>query len=141
MSKTAFDMNFDVDNKGNQMSKAVFDTYEKRFNEYVNDDLDMPKALALVWEIVKDANLEEKEKRDLILDFDRVLGLKLDESANALNKLVIPENVKRLIDERDKARAEKDFAKSDKLRAQIESLGFEVMDTSEGTVVNSKNNS
>lgn len=113
------------------MSSRVLDSYKKRFNQYINDDLDTSKALALVWEIVKDEKLDDKDKKTLILDFDRVLGLKLDE----VEVLKIPENVQKLIDKRDKTRTEKDFVKSDELRKEIESLGFEVMDTEKGTKV------
>ena len=127
MSKTVFDT-------GNSMSKTVFDSYRNKFNQYVNDDLDMPKVLALVWEIIKDDGLADSDKKTLILDFDKVLGLQLDK----IETFEIPENVKKMIEERDKARAEKDFAKSDELRKQIESFGFEVMDTSEGTEVTKK---
>ena len=136
------------------MSKSPFDTvqggtlysspmsdigeeYRKKFWIYINNDLDTPQALALVWEIVKDDKISEKDKRDLILDFDKVLGLKLDEGMSRM-PLDIPEHIQNLIAERDKSRAEKDFVKSDELRAEIESLGFEVMDTGEGTRVEKK---
>ena len=124
VSKTVFDT----------VSKTVFDTtgYRNRFTKYINNDLDTPKALALVWEIIKDENLTEEDKKTLILDFDRVLGLDLDK----IETFEIPENVKKLIEERDKVRADKDFARSDKIRKEIKSFGFEVKDTEKGTVVN-----
>ena len=133
ISKTSIDDDR-VTNKSTRVTLAENKTYTEGFNQYINDDLDTPKALALVWQIVKDENLSEKNKKDLILDFDKVLGLKLDE----VEVIEIPENVQKLIDERDKARAERDFAKSDELRKEIESLGFEVMDTSDGTKVEKK---
>ena len=125
------------------MSKKHFDSstktvivsdYVERFVEYINDDLNMPQALALVWEIVKNDELEDSQKRKLILDFDKVLGLKLDEPMSR-TVLDIPENVQNLVTERDLARSEKNFVKSDELREKIEELGFEVMDTLEGTEV------
>ena len=69
------------------------------------------------------------------IGFDKVLGLKLNKKTK-VKKVEIPENIKMLVTERDIARANKDFAKSDELRKEIESLGFEVKDTAEGTVVN-----
>ena len=114
------------------LPRHALGNHKKQFNKLVNNDLDMPKALALVWKIVKDEKLEDTLKRNLILDFDKVLGLKLDK----VEKIEIPENIQELIDERDSARTEKDFAKSDELRKEIESLGFEVMDTEDGTKVN-----
>lgn len=107
------------------------DGYKNKFNEYVNDDLDMPKALALVWEIMKNSELSDKDKTDLILNFDKVLGLELDE----VEVVEIPENVQKLVEKREKARESKDFDKSDELRKEIESLGFEVKDTDSGSKV------
>ncbi|HEY0220933.1 MAG TPA: class I tRNA ligase family protein, partial [Candidatus Paceibacterota bacterium] len=105
--------------------------YKDKFLEFLNDDLDTPKIIALMWEITKDNKLNELEIRHLIWNFDKVLGLELDK----IEIFEIPENVKELINLRDKARENKDFTKSDELRSEIESLGFEVKDTSEGTVV------
>ena len=74
-----------------------------------------------------------QNKKKLILDFDKILGLDLDKREE-VNK--IPENIQKLVDERNRVRQDKDFAKSDELRQEIEKLGFEVKDTPEGTVVN-----
>ncbi len=106
--------------------------YKNEFISYINDDLDTPKALAFIYKIINDFSLNEVEKKSLIIDFDRVLGLDLDAPREIVE---IPDEVQQLITLRDAARAEKDFAKSDELRAQIEALGFEVMDTAEGTKV------
>src|SRR3989344_5789285 len=108
----------------------ITEEYKKKFNECVNSDLDTPKALALIWEIAK-GTLSQKEKRDLILEFDKVLGLRLDK----IETFEIPENIELLIKNRDKARADEDFTKSDEIRKEIEVLGYEVKDTPEGTVV------
>ncbi len=119
------------------VSKTVFDSYRNRFNQYINDDLDMPKALALVWEIVKDDKLPEKNKRDLILDFDRVLGLKLDKieeiqkiktEFTIIEDVTLPIEIKTLIRERDKARKNGDFETSDEIRGKMESMGVIVKD-------------
>lgn len=110
---------------------------ETSFNEFINDDLNMPKVLALVWDLLKDdlpaqaGNISDEDKKATILDFDKVLGLELDK----IETFEIPETVQTLIKDRDLARAEKDFTKSDKIRAEIEKLGFEVKDTSDGTSV------
>ena len=103
----------------------------RMFNEYINNDMDTPKALALVWQVLRDNRLSYDDMRKQILDFDKVLGLKLGETEN----IEIPEEVQKLITERDSARAEKNFVKSDELRTRIESFDFEVMDTSLGTRV------
>ncbi|MDQ5949454.1 MAG: cysteinyl-tRNA synthetase [Patescibacteria group bacterium] len=108
--------------------------YINEFTAYINDDLDTPKAIALVWEIMKDSSLEEYEKKEILLQFDRVFGLQLDH----METFDIPENIHKLVTERDTARKEKDFAKSDTLRIEIEQAGFEVTDTPEGTKITKK---
>ncbi len=104
---------------------------ETEFNSFINDDLDTPKVLALVWDIIKDEKISDADKKATILDFDRVLGLELDRVEN----FEIPEEVKTLLEERNKARENKDFAKSDEIREKIEQLGFNVKDSSEGALV------
>ena len=104
---------------------------ESQFKEFINDDLNMPKALALAWDILKDEKILDADKKATILDFDRVFGLELDK----VETFEITEEVKKLIKDRDEARNNKDFAKSDELRAKIEEFGFVVKDTPEGTVV------
>lgn len=101
------------------------------FNQFINDDLNTPKALALVWDILKDENISPTDKKATILDFDKVLGLELDK----VETFEIPENVKNLVKERDEARNNKNFVKSDEIRQKIEDLGFEVKDAGEGTSV------
>lgn len=117
-----------------QNPEEILVTNKKMFTEYINDDLDTPQAVALLWQIIRDDRLSLRDRQDQILDFDRVLGLGL----NNIENIEIPESVQTLITKRDTARAEKDFALSDTLRAEIESLGFEVMDTPEGTKVDKK---
>ncbi len=108
--------------------------YQNKFKEYVNDDLDTPRALALLWDVMKDENMSNGDKKATILDFDKVLSLGF-ENLKAAKEISIPEEVKKLLDERGEARAEKDFQKSDELRKEINSLGYEVKDTSEGQKV------
>jgi cysteinyl-tRNA synthetase len=107
----------------------IVNDYRTKFTLLINDDLDTPKALALMWEIFADNdNLSFETRKNLILDFDKVLGLQLDKVEN----VEVPDNVLELIKQRDDARANKDFTKSDELRAEIEKLGFEIKDTPEG---------
>ncbi len=110
---------------------------ETDFKSLINNDLDTPKALALVWDILKDETISDTDKKATILDFDKVLGLNLNEPVSK-GIFDTPKEIQELIAARDTARAEKDFAKSDELRKQIESQGFEVMDTPDGTRVEKK---
>ncbi len=101
------------------------------FNLFINDDLNTPKALALTWDILKDENMSERDKKATILDFDKVLGLELDK----IETFEVPENVRALVKERDLARANKDFTKSDELRAKITELGYEIKDLEQKTEI------
>lgn len=104
--------------------------YAKKFLDHISDDLDMPKALALVWDIIKDDNISDKEKYDLILDFDKVFSLNLKQE-----KIKIPEEIINLANEREIYRKEKNFKKSDEIRKIIESKGYIIKDEEEGFLI------
>ena len=125
---------------------SIIPSYEKRFREAVDNDLDMPKAVALLWELVRDENVEKKDKRATLLSFDEVLGIGLSESNRRLLDLIagkerrlsvseLPSEVWKLVDEREDARVSEDFGKADALRTKIELLGFTVSDTPKGPEV------
>ncbi len=100
---------------------------KERFQDNINDDLNMPKALATVSEVFK-YGISNADKLATLLDFDKVLGLGLDN----LKKDSIPEEVEKLAKDRLIARSNKDWLKSDELREQIKSLGYEVKDVEQG---------
>jgi cysteinyl-tRNA synthetase len=102
--------------------------YEARFRAAVADDLDLPAAMALVAEVGR-ADLAPGAKAALLLDFDRVLGLDLGRNAGEQE---LPEGATELLRRRERARATKDFATSDALRAELADLGVVVTDTPEG---------
>lgn len=106
----------------------VHEEYHNKFKEYLNDDLDTPRVLALLWDVVKDENMSDGDKKATILDFDKILGLGFED----LKIEKIPEEILKLADEREEARKNKDFKKSDTLRKEISSLGYDVKDTPEG---------
>lgn len=101
------------------------------FLKAINDDLNTAQALATANSVFK-ANLSDAAKAELILDFDRVLGLdfaNLDVTETASLKLEqLPEEVQKMIELRTKARMEKDFAKADSLRQEIDKAGFLLKD-------------
>lgn len=108
----------------------------EKFKECVNDDLNMPQALAVVWDVFK-TEISDFDKRSTLLKFDEVLGLGL---ANVKDESVeVPEEIQKLLDERNKARSERDWAKADALRKEIESQGWEIEDTVYDTRVKRKN--
>jgi cysteinyl-tRNA synthetase len=110
---------------------AVSPAFREKFLEAVNDDLNMPRAMAVVQEMLK-SDMPARAKHATILDFDRVLGLGLDQVDKPQE---VPPEVLKLVAERRQARAAKDFAASDRLRDEIQALGYEVKDTREGMKV------
>ncbi|NQV90741.1 cysteine--tRNA ligase [Candidatus Uhrbacteria bacterium] len=105
---------------------------EDAFLEALNDDLNTSQALAVVWKLV-DADIETSAKSRTLLWMDRVLGLRLD---TFLGKpLLIPSNVQLLVNEREQARIDKNWDRSDVLRVQIQEQGFQVEDTEDGPVI------
>jgi len=100
---------------------------KERFLDSINDDLNMPKALAVLNEVFK-YGISNADKLATILDFDKVLGLGLSN----IKEEVIPNEVKNLAEERLLARNQKDWQKSDELRDQIKKMGYEVKDVEGG---------
>ncbi|MEK9182725.1 MAG: cysteine--tRNA ligase, partial [Patescibacteria group bacterium] len=111
---------------------AISPGYQKKFKSYLEDDLDTSRALTVIWDILKDENISPADKKATILDFDRVLGLGLEN----LKEEKIPKEVARLAEERQVAREAKDFQKSDEIRKKINSLGYEIKDTDQGQKIN-----
>ncbi len=109
---------------------------EKRqaFLSAVNDDLNIPKALAVVWETI-DSAMTPGQKLALMSDFDRVLGLRI---SNVGQDVHVPSEVALLVEERRKAREAKDWKESDRLRQEIYHQGFVVEDTPRGQKVRAR---
>jgi cysteinyl-tRNA synthetase len=105
--------------------------YLDDFNQAVNDDLNMPQALAILWEMVKDKEINDKDKLELIYRFDEVLGLDLKNYEK--KKEVFSEEELKIIDERKIARENKDWKRSDELRDELLKKGIISEDTKEGT--------
>lgn len=104
----------------------------QKFLEAANNDLSLPKALAIMWEMIK-SEIPTENKSATLLQMDKILGLKLDEYLG--KQIEVPTEVQKLLDERETARKSGDFAKSDKLREEIKKLGFEIEDTSSGSKI------
>ena len=119
------------------INNNIIEEYKKKFLETINDDLNIPLAMSIIWEIIK-SEKKSKQYAELLLDFDRVLGLDLKNSKKYLEskeKIQIPEDIKELIEERKKAREEKNWQLSDLLRDQIKEKGYIVKDTKEGMTI------
>lgn len=115
-----------------KIDKNIISKYEEQFLDAINDDMNMPVAVSVVWEIAK-----EKEKSndfyELIKKFDSVLSLDLDK--NDKEDINIPEDIKLILNERKDARKNKNFAKSDELRDKLKELGYIVKDTKDGQII------
>ncbi len=107
---------------------AVSPSYKEEFLSAVSDDLDTPKALEVTWRMIKDNNLDNKTKKATVEDFDKLLGLKLTKMPGK----GIPEEITKLLKEREEARKNKDFKKADELREKIKKKGYSVEDTKDG---------
>ena len=115
------------------VEQDVIKEFEDRFLEAINDDLNMPLALSVIWDVVK---YEKKSKMiaELLLKFDSVLGLDIGKE----EKIELPEEIIAIIEERKQARLNKDWNKSDELRDKLISLGYNVKDTKDGMAVELK---
>lgn len=126
------------------VDEDIIKEYEERFLAYINDDMNMPGAMSVVWEIARNTKKSIKFA-DLLLKFDKVLGLDMKNAENYLLEFKheeseeLPEEIKALVEERKQARAEKNWAKSDEIRDRIISLGYSIKDTKDGIIVKKEN--
>jgi len=114
-------------------AKIIAD-YRQKFKEYLLDDLNTAKVLALIHELIRDKSLVHTLKPALLKEFDTVLGLGMDK-IHTKEIVEIPQSVKDLLEKRDRARADKNWKLSDDIRDEITRLGYEVKDTSDGQTV------
>ena len=110
----------DVDN-------SVILEFKESFLEAINDDLNMPQALSVVWDVIR---YEKKSPKiaELLKNFDEVLGLNIDKK----EEVEIPDEIVNILEERKEARINRDYAKSDELRDKLKELGYIVKDTKDG---------
>src|SRR4030042_6896132 len=108
--------------------------HRDKFLSYINDDLDVPKALALMWDLIKNKKISNKDKYKSLLEFDKILGLDLDK----IKEIKIPAGIKELAEKREKYRKEKNWKKADQIRKEIKKLDFEIEDTAQGPKLKKK---
>ena len=123
-----FEGDFGLLNQANLES----DSFWQRFLSSASNDLNMPQAVAVLWELLR-SDYTTSRKVQIILEMDKILGLELDKYIG--KPLNIPESVMKLIKKREHIRRSGDFKKSDELRSEIKKLGFEVEDTSDGAKI------
>lgn len=120
---------------GGEVNEKCFTT----FMSYMNDDLNTPKAIAYLWELAKNGQLSDADKKETIITCTNVLGLDIKktlEDFSTQNKNIdtsdIPESIQTLLNKRKVARKEKNWKESDDLRDQIKKEGYDVKDTGNG---------
>ena len=106
--------------------------YQNKFREFLEDDLDTPRALPLLWDIIKNESISPADKKATILDFDKVLGLGFEN----LKEETIPEEITKLVEKREEARKKHDWAESDRIRGVTGEAGYSIDDTSSGPEIN-----
>ena len=111
--------------------------FEQRFLEAVNDDLNISKALSIMWEMVRSDEFPTSAKAESILTMDKILGLNLGnaEKRKKQVKIVVPAEIKKLIAEREQLRRQGSFTRADHLRNRIKKLGYNIRDTKKGMEV------
>ncbi|MDQ5962746.1 MAG: cysteinyl-tRNA synthetase [Patescibacteria group bacterium] len=115
---------------------TISEKYKADFKRMIGDDVNTPQAIALIWTLMKDYGVSATDKYATILYFDEVLGLGLKNATRL--ELHVSDEVKKLLEERDKARINKNFAESDRLRNEIANHGFVVKDTPNGQELETK---
>lgn len=100
--------------------------YFVEFTEALADDLNTPKALAVVWDVLG-STLSQSEKNHFLTQIDQVFSLGLTQSAGD-----VPQAIQELLNQREAARQAQDWTRSDQLRAEIQQAGYQVLDTPEG---------
>ena len=128
-------------NGEDEIDNLQLEEYKNTFENYINDDMNMPGAMSVVWEVARNSK-KSKKLASLLLEFDKVLGLDIKNACKYLEKFEnnqniedIPDEIKALIEERKKARENKDWTKSDELRDIITNKGYSIKDTKEGIIV------
>jgi cysteinyl-tRNA synthetase len=106
------------------------------FTEQINDDLNMPRALAATWNLLR-SDLPDAVKKATVLEFDRVLGLRLADW-QPKEEEAAPAEILALVEARQQARKERRFADADTLRQQVEAAGYKIEDTPAGPQVKKK---
>ncbi len=112
-------------------SGIIISELKKEFTKAINDDLNMPKTLAIVQEMLKSEKISNEDKRATFVDFDKVLGFDITETITE----VYPQEIADLKKQRELAREEKNWEESDKIRDEIEKLGYIVEDAKDGMKV------
>jgi len=120
--------------RGSLKASKIGEKYFEQFKNAINDDLNLPKAIATTWAVINDNSVPDKEKVYLLLRFDNIFGFNL----RKLKTESIPFTIKRLAEKRLKARLKKDFKTADKLRKMLKAKGYAIEDTIKSYILKRK---
>ncbi len=123
-------------NGNEEIENKEINELEEKFHKAINDDLNMPIAMSIVWDIIKN-NRKSKKFAKLLLKFDEVLGLKIGEETKK-QEIELPEEIIKLVEERKKARQDKNWELSDELRDKIQEKGYIIKDTKNNMSIEKK---
>lgn len=124
-------------NGNESIEESIIEEYRNKFIEAINDDLNMPLATGIMWEVVRNSP-KSKQFADLLLEFDEVLGLDLENSEKYIQEqanIELPEDILELVEQRKAARDAKDWAESDRIRDILNEKGYQVKDSKEGMTI------
>lgn len=108
------------------------DRFKEEFKMAINDDLAIPQALALTWEMMK-SNIPAPDKLDLVLEFDQVLGLNLGKVVKVTQVVQVEQKILTLVKNREELRKAGKWNEADEIRQEIEEKGWEIEDRDTGT--------
>lgn len=114
------------------INKEIVQGYQERFKSHISDDLNLANAFTVINEVLKDNSLNNKEKVTLVEDFDTVFSLDLMKIEKETVEVDV-ERINKLIEERNQARANKNYKRSDEIRDELLAMNIEVLDSKEGT--------
>ena len=114
------------------IDKTKFEEYKNKFKEVISDDLNMPLALSVLYDVLKD-DISNSTKIELIKDFDKVLSLDLLKEDKKEIDNELDNYIQEKIKERNEYKKNKDFAKADEIREELKEKGIIIKDTREGT--------
>ena len=124
-------------NENDLTNDKKIEEYKEKFSSCISDDLNIANAFTVLFDVLKDDELNNKEKAILIENFDKVLSLdllKVEKEALNINE----ELINNLIIERAKARESKNWARADEIRNEFIAMNIELLDTKEGTTWKTK---
>lgn len=112
----------------NENQSMTYELFKQKFLDVINDDLNMPEAMAVLWDMLKNDNLLPEVKLSLALEFDQIFGLDLHKIQNEKSEERIPEKILKLLEKRAEAKINKDFKTADNIRNDIVNQGYDVID-------------